>query len=97
MLDFHRFSHCENVSNAFLACECDDPVRFTGNCAPGDGKCECAEAYRGDVDCKTCADGYYDDGTSTDEYPNCKQVLQIHIFKPQNFSNLKKVGYTLSQ
>ena len=65
-------------------------MRFTGNCAPGDGKCECAEAYRGDVDCKTCADGYYDDGTSTDEYPNCKQVL--NIFKPQNFSNLKKVG-----
>ena len=52
-------------------------MRFTGNCAPGDGKCECAEAYRGDVDCKTCADGYYDDGTSTDEYPNCKQVLNI--------------------
>ena len=66
-------------------------MRFTGNCAPGDGKCECAEAYRGDVDCKTCADGYYDDGTSTDEYPNCKQVLQIHIFKPRSFSNLKKI------
>ena len=61
----------------FKACECentDERVIFTGNCDPGDGKCQCAEAYQGDVDCKTCADGFYDDGTSTDDFPNCKQV-----------------------
>ena len=48
------------------ACQCDQDPRYTKNCEPGGGKCECKEAFRGADDCSACADGYYD-------YPNCKE------------------------
>ena len=47
------------------ACDCGNDPRYSGNCSPGGGKCECAEAFRGADDCSACADGYYD-------YPDCK-------------------------
>ena len=50
---------------AFSACDCGDDPRYSGNCAPGGGQCECKEAFRGAEDCSACADGYYD-------YPDCK-------------------------
>ena len=47
------------------ACNCPE-VFHSGNCSPEAGKCECAEAFRGNDDCTACADGYYD-------YPDCKK------------------------
>ena len=55
------------MSISISACQCysDEYDRYTGNCEPESGKCECREAFRGAYDCSACADGYYD-------YPYCK-------------------------
>ena len=49
----------------FVACDCGDDPRYSGNCEAGGGQCECKEAFRGAEDCSACADGFYD-------YPDCK-------------------------
>merc|ERR1719412_382614 len=54
-----------NATDPCQPCDCGDDPRYSGNCSPGGGKCECAEAFRGADDCSACADGYYD-------YPDCK-------------------------
>ena len=52
-------------STKLSACQCDNDHRYTGNCAPESGECECKPAFKGAKDCSACADGYYD-------YPECK-------------------------
>ena len=49
-----------------VACDCggDELDRYSGNCAPESGKCECKEAFRGAEDCSACAEGYH-------SYPEC--------------------------
>ena len=61
------FPQCGNciILPFFTACDCGDDPRYSGNCSPGGGQCECAEPFRGAEDCSACADGYYD-------YPECK-------------------------
>ncbi|TRY60964.1 hypothetical protein TCAL_05712 [Tigriopus californicus] len=54
-----------NDTEPCIPCQCGGDHRYTGNCAPDSGECECKSAFQGAEDCSACADGYYD-------YPECK-------------------------
>lgn len=53
-----------NATDPCQPCACSEDPRYSGNCAPGGGQCECKEAFRGADDCSACADGYH-------SYPDC--------------------------
>lgn len=53
-----------NATDVCQPCECNDP-RYTGNCAEGNGLCECKSNFTAPY-CDRCNFGYY-------QYPECKQ------------------------